>query len=167
MSEQSKPDSDKRQRSEGFSVDVDHLSVTGHVVFAGRDGTVNVNTGGDVAQNTENIMTVGGVETTRESFDQMVSTIEHVEKKFEEKDIDEETREVAKYYFETIKKSLMGKKKPNPKILVSALKSLTNLGPLFLSGVSEIFGEPLAAQIIAELGQGTTTLFNKIMMTKP
>lgn len=167
MSEQSNSNSDKKQQSEGFSADVNHLSVTGHVVFAGRDGTVNVNTGGDVAQNTENIMTVGGIETTRESFDQMVSTIENVEKKFDEEEIDEETKEAAKHHFETLKKLLMGKNKPNPKILISAVKSLTNLSPLFLSGLSEVFGEPLVAKIIEEVGQGTSAVLNRIMVTKP
>jgi hypothetical protein len=158
MSEQPNRKPEQKSSSAGMHIDVDHLSVTGHVVFAGRDGTVNVNTGGDVAQNTENSVTVGGVETTRESYDQMVSTIEQVEQKFEEEP-DEDTKEAARHYFDTIKQLLLSTKKPNPKILISTVKSLAKLGPLFVSGVSEVFGEPLAAKIVAELGQGASEFF--------
>lgn len=143
--------SEDKKHDRSLSVDIEHMTVTGHVAFAGRDASIQVNTGGDVAQNSENIITVGGVETTQEAHDQLVSTIETVEETFEAGEVDEETKEAARHYIETIKKLLLGKKKPNPKILINTVKSLAKLGPLFAGGISVVFGEQLATQIVAEL----------------
>ena len=56
-----------------INIEIDQLSVTGHVVFAGRDGKVHVQTGGDVAQHTHQTVTVGGVETTPQEYDLLLA----------------------------------------------------------------------------------------------
>lgn len=142
----------------GVQADIGHLSVTGHVVLAGRDGSVNVNTGGDVAQNTNNMMTVAGIETTRDAYNSMVSTIDAVEKQFEEEAPDEDTGEEALHHLETIKKLLMKKKKPNLKILMNSLKSLKRLGPVFAGGAAQVLAEPLVSKVLTELGQNASKI---------
>lgn len=151
MGNQAKQSSENDNDGRNLNIDIEHMSVTGHVAFAGRDASIQVNTGGDVALNSENTITVGGIETTQEAHDQLVSTFETVEQKFEDEEADEETREAARHYIGIIKNLLLGKKRPNPKILVNTVKSLAKLGPLFIGGIAAIFGEPLATQIIAEL----------------
>lgn len=141
--------------SRGLSVDIEHMSITGHAAFAGRDASIQVNTGGNVAQNSENTITVGGVETTQKEHDKLASKIEAVQQQFEREETDEETKEAARHYIETIKKLLLGKNKPNPKILISTVKSISKLGPIFAIGIAQVFGEPLASKIISELASAT------------
>ena len=160
MSEEQETKVNRSQANNGVQADIGHLSVTGHVVFAGRDGTVNVNTGGDVAQNTNNMMTVAGVETTRDAYNSMVSTLDKVEKQYEEEASDEETSEAAIHYLQTIKKLLMGKKKPNLSILMDSVKSLKRLGPIFAGGVAEVMAEPLVAKIMTELGENASKIIH-------
>lgn len=158
MSEEREEKANRSQANNGVQADFGHLSVTGHVVFAGRDGSVNVNTGGDVAQNTNNMMTVAGVETTRDAYNSMVSTLDKVEKQYEEEAPDEDTSEAAIHYLRTIKKLLMGKKKPNLSILMDSVKSLKRLGPIFAGGAAQVMAEPLVTKIMTELGENASRI---------
>lgn len=144
-------------------IDIDQLSVTGHVVFAGRDGTVKVNTGGDVDQTTTHTVTIGGIQASPEAAENLITTIEQVEETIETDTVDEETKEVAQHHFATIKKLLLSKKRPNPKILIHAVKILFRISPLMASGIIAIFGEPLAAQIVGTLGGGAVQFFERLM----
>ncbi len=70
-----------KDRQYGVNVQGGHFSVTGHVAFGGRDVSISVTTGGDVAQTNNTTMTVGGVETTRAEYDSMVASVRTVDQK--------------------------------------------------------------------------------------
>ena len=154
-------------RDYNMNVEFESLSVnTGHVIFAGRDATITVQTGGDVAQNGTQTITVGGVETTQEALDKMIAAIRAVDKTIEEADLDEDTTEAALDDLENLEKQLTSSKKPNPVILIRAAKSLLRISPMLASGVIALFGEPLAAQIIAGVGGVAIQFYNALMQRK-
>ena len=167
MNKRSSQEDDHRNDERDMNIEVGHLSVTGHVVFAGRDGQVNVSTGGDVAQHTTQTITVGGVETTREALDSMIETIRGIDEKIEEDSLDEESKEAAEFDLRTIEDQLTGIKKPNGRILVTALKSLYRLSPVLASGIMALFGEPLVAQIIAGVGGIAVQFYDMVLKKKP
>ena len=94
-----------------INIDIDQLSVTGHVVFAGRDGQVKVQTGGDVAQHTNQTVTVGGVETTPQEFDMMLQCFRNVEDTIKKQDMLPESREAAMHDLNTVEAQLTTPKK--------------------------------------------------------
>ena len=134
-------------------IEIDHLSVTGHVVFAGRDGQVNVQTGGDVAQHTTQTVTVGGVETTPQELDMMMECIRKVEKTIKSENLDRNTREAAMHDFKTVEQQLTTAKKPNPRLLMRAAKSLLRFSPALTAAALTLFDQPLVGAILASFGE--------------
>ena len=112
-----------------MNIEIDHLSVTGHVVFAGRDGQVKVQTGGDVAQHTTQTVTVGGVETTPQELDMMIQCIRNIEDTIKKEELPSETQEAAMHDLQTVEQQLTTSKKPNTRLLVRAAKSLLRFSP--------------------------------------
>lgn len=134
-------------------IDIDHLSVTGHVVFAGRDGQVKVQTGGDVAQHTNQTVTVGGVETTPQEFDMMLQCIRNVEETIQKDDMKVENQEAAMHDLQTVEAQLTSSKKPNPRILMRAAKSLLRFSPALTAAALTLFDQPLVGAILASVGE--------------
>jgi len=162
--------SDKDQHSDirpdgGMHVDIGHLSASGNVVISGRDGSVYVNTGGNVEHQTTQTITVGGVETTREALEQMMTKIQSVQTAIVESNIDEETQEAAEYDLKTLQEQLTNSKKPNAKILVKAARGLYRISPMLASAVFALFNEPLASQIMMAVG-GVATQFVEAIMKR-
>jgi hypothetical protein len=149
---QAKPQDDDMQDSSKMKIDVGHLSVTGHVIFAGRDASIAVNTGGDVAQTNTTTMTVGGVETNREQYDSMVNSIRNVSSTIESEPLVPEIREVAEYNLTTVENQLTAERKPNPQILIQALQALRALSPRIGDALLALFTEPLVGQIVKSVG---------------
>ena len=143
----------------GLHIDVETISSGGHVQFAGRDSVINVNTGGDVSQSTQNTITVGGIQTTPQAREKMVERIEVVEEKVEAEPINEETKEEVRHYIAIIKKLMLSKQKPNLNKLISSVKSLAKVGPFTMGVLADLFGEPLATEIIKELGPSAIGFF--------
>ena len=145
-------DESRRQRAD-INIEIDHLSVTGHVVFAGRDGQVKVQTGGDVAQHTNQTVTVGGVETTPQEFDMMLQCIRNVEDTIQKDTLQPETREAAMHDLQTVEAQLTTSKKPNPRILIRAAKSLLRFSPALTAAALTLFDQPLVGAILASVGE--------------
>jgi len=164
MSQQSN-NPQKRQRLEGMNVEFGTMSVTGHVVFAGRDGNVTVQTGGNVDSQTTQTITVGGVETTQEMFDGLINRLQELNLIIEQESFDEETEEEALHDLKTIEDQLTRSKKPNSKILIKAARALYRLSPMLASGVFALFGEPLVSQIVVGVG-GIAVQFVEALMKK-
>ncbi|MEQ8674105.1 MAG: hypothetical protein RLP44_22340 [Aggregatilineales bacterium] len=147
---------DNQSRNDGgreMNIDVGHLSVTGHVVFAGRDGSVSVNTGGDVAQTNNTTMTVGGVETTRADYDSMVASVRTVDQKIkEDTKLEPDEKAAAAYNLKVVEEQLTSEKPPNPHILVQAARSLYDVSPAIAGAVISLFTEPLVGQIVLTVG---------------
>jgi len=166
MSRQSKNDEDY-DGGQGMNIEFESVSVnTGHVVFSGRDTQIHVHTGGDVAQNATQTITIGGVETTRESLDKMIAAIRNFDETIENASLDEDTTEAALDDLQRLEKQLTSSKKPNARILVNAAKSLFRISPMLASGVIALFGEPLVAQIVAGVGGIAMQFYNSIMLKK-
>lgn len=136
-----------------INIDIDHLSVTGHVVFAGRDGQVKVQTGGDVAQHTNQTVTVGGVETTPQEFDMMLQCIRNVEETIQKQDMQTESREAAMHDLQTVEAQLTTPKKPNTRLLLRAAKSLLRFSPALTAAAMTLFDQPLVGAILASAGE--------------
>lgn len=136
-----------------INIDIDSLSVTGHVVFAGRDGQVKVQTGGDVAQHTNQTVTVGGVETTPQEFDMMLQCIRKMEDTIKEDNRASESREAAMHDLHTVEAQLTSSKKPNPRILIRAAKSLLRFSPALTAAALTLFDQPLVGAILASVGE--------------
>lgn len=153
----------KDSQDNGFNIDVGHLSVTGHVVFAGRDGSVIVNTGGDVDQQSNQTIMIGGVETTRAALDSMKAKLNELNSAIESEKFDEETKDAALYDLKTVEEQLTASKKPNSKILAKAAKALYRLSPALASAVFALFGEPLVSQIVFGVGGMAVQLFDAVM----
>jgi len=134
-------------------IEIDHLSVTGHVVFAGRDGKVQVQTGGDVAQHTHQTVTVGGVETTPQELDMMIQCIRNVEATIQRDKLPAETQEAAMHDLQTVETQLTTSKKPNPRILLRAAKSLLRFSPALTAAALTLFDQPLVGAILASAGE--------------
>jgi hypothetical protein len=172
MTRQSKPndkyDDYQYDGKRNMHIEFESLSVnTGNVIFAGGDAQINTHTGGDVAQNSTQTITVGGVETTREELDKMLEAILNFDKTIDEASLDEEATEAAVEELQRLEKQLTSSKKPNARILVSAAKSLFRLSPMLASGVIALFGEPLVAQIVAGVGGIAMQFYNTLMQRKP
>lgn len=157
-------DQDKKESQDsGFTIDVGHLSVTGHVVFAGRDGSVTVNTGGDVDQQSSQTITIGGVETTPAALESMKVKLNEISSSIDAEEFDEETKDAAFHDLKTVEEQLTASKKPNSKILTKAIRALYRLSPALASGVFALFGEPLVSQIIFGVGGVAVQLFDAVM----
>ena len=151
-----------------INIDIDHLSVTGHVVFAGRDGQVKVQTGGDVAQHTNQTVTVGGVETTPQEFDMMLQCIRDVEATIsKEKQLAPDKREAAMHDLHTVEAQLSTAKKPNPRILLRAAKSLLRFSPALTAAALTLFDQPLVGAILASAGEVAINFHEAIMRHRP
>ncbi len=147
---------DKTQRELArphINIDIDHLSVTGHVVFAGRDGQVQVQTGGDVAQHTSQTVTVGGVETTAREYEMMLQSIRHVEDTIRRDRLGAEKQEAALHDLRAVEAQLTTSKKPNPRILARAAKSLLRFSPALTAAALTLFDQPLVGAILASVGE--------------
>jgi hypothetical protein len=149
-----------------MNIDVGHLSVTGHVVFAGRDGHVNVNTGGDVAQSNSTTMTIGGVETNREAYDSLISSIRNASQVLDVAAVDGDEKEAAQQDMKSVEEQLTSTQKPNPYILVRAAKSLYKLSPAIAGAIVSIFSEPLAGQIVTGIGGIAIQFYEALMNVK-
>ncbi len=136
-----------------INIDIDQLSVTGHVVFAGRDGQVKVQTGGDVAQHTNQTVTVGGVETTPQEFDMMLQCFRNVEDTIKKQDMLPESREAAMHDLNTVEAQLTTPKKPNTRLLLRAAKSLLRFSPALTAAALTLFDQPLVGAIMASAGE--------------
>ncbi len=136
-----------------INIEIDHLSVTGHVVFAGRDGQVKVQTGGDVAQHTNQTVTVGGVETTPQEFDMMLQCIRDVEATIQKDNLAAHNREAAMHDLHTVESQLTASKKPNPRLLMRAAKSLLRFSPALTAAALTLFDQPLVGAILASVGE--------------
>lgn len=145
------PTNDEKPRP-GTNINFDRLVTTGPVVIAGRDGAVTVTTGGNVDSQTTQTITVGGVETTRESLESMMRSLQDINTKIEEESFDEEMKEAALHDLQIIEKQLTDSKKPNARILIGAAKTLYRLSPMLASGIFALFGEPLVSQIAVGVG---------------
>ncbi len=136
-----------------LNIEIDHLSVTGHVVFAGRDGKVHVQTGGDVAQHTNQTVTVGGVETTPKELDMMIRCIRDVEDTIRKENLNPQLQEAAMHDLQTVETQLTKEKKPNPRILLRAAKSLLRFSPALTAAALTLFDQPLVGAILASFGE--------------
>ena len=136
-----------------INIEIDHLSVTGHVVFAGRDGQVNVQTGGDVAQHTNQTITAGGVETTPQELDLMMNCIQNVAETIKGDSMNKESKEAAMHDLQTVEEQLTTEKKPNPRILMRAAKSLLRFSPALTAAALTLFDQPLVGAILASFGE--------------
>ena len=136
-----------------LNIEIDQLSVTGHVVFAGRDGKVQVQTGGDVAQHTNQTMTVGGVETTPKELDMMIRCIRDVEARIKTEKLNPQLQEAAMHDLQTVEAQLTKEKKPNPRILLRAAKSLLRFSPALTAAALTLFDQPLVGAILASFGE--------------
>ncbi|MCY4018797.1 MAG: hypothetical protein OXG39_05275 [Chloroflexi bacterium] len=136
-----------------LNIEIDQLSVTGHVVFAGRDGKVHVQTGGDVAQHTNQTVTVGGVETTPRELDMMIRCIRDVEDTIRKENLNPQLQEAAMHDLHTVEAQLTKEKKPNPRILVRAAKSLLRFSPALTAAALTLFDQPLVGAILASFGE--------------
>ena len=144
---------DQQPYRRDLKVDIDQLSVTGHVVIAGRDGKVHVQTGGDVAQHTHHSVTVGGVETSPQEFDMMLQCIRNVEQTIRTEKLSLESQEAAMHDLQTVEAQLTTEKKPNPRILVRAAKSLLRFSPALTAAALTLFDQPLVGAILASAGE--------------
>lgn len=140
-------------RRPDINIDIDNLSVTGHLVFAGRDGQVKVQTGGDVAQHTNQTVTVGGVETTPQEFDMMLQCFRNMEDTIKKDNLANESREAAIHDLHTVEAQLTSSKKPNPRILIRAAKSLLRFSPALTAAALTLFDQPLVGAILASVGE--------------
>ncbi len=166
MSRHSKNDEDF-DGEHSMNIEFDSVSVnTGHVVFSGRDTVIHTHTGGDVAQNSTQHITIGGVETTREELDKMIAAIRNFDQTIENAGLDEDTTEEALDELQRLEKQLTSTKKPNPRILVKAAQALFRISPMLASGVIALFGEPLVAQIVAGVGGIALQFYNSLMQKK-
>lgn len=136
-----------------LNIEIDHLSVTGHVVFAGRDGKVHVQTGGDVAQHTNQTVTVGGVETTPKELDMMIRCIRDVEDTIRKENLNPQLQEAAMHDLQTVETQLTKEKKPNPRLLLRAAKSLLRFSPALTAAALTLFDQPLVGAILASFGE--------------
>ena len=136
-----------------INIEIDQLSVTGHVVFAGRDGKVHVQTGGDVAQHTHQTVTVGGVETTPQEYDLLLQSIRDVERTIQSENLSRESRETAMHDLHTVQAQLTTEQKPNPRLLVRAAKSLLRFSPALTAAALTLFDQPLVGAILASAGE--------------
>ena len=134
-------------------IEIDQLSVTGHVVFAGRDGMVKVQTGGNVAQNTRQTIHIGGIETTPQEFEQMQREIRRVESAIQNTDLLPEAQEAARHDLQTVEAQLTAEKKPNQRILVRAAKSLLRYSPALTAAALTLFDLPLVGAIVGSAGE--------------
>jgi hypothetical protein len=151
-----------------INIEIDHLSVTGHVVFAGRDGQVKVQTGGDVAQHTNQTITVGGVETTPQELDMMLQCIRNVESTInEERQLQPESREAAIHDLQTVEAQLTTAKKPNPRLLLRAAKSLLRFSPALTAAALTLFDQPLVGAILASAGEVAINFHEAVTRHRP
>ncbi|MCY4464835.1 MAG: hypothetical protein OXE46_04790 [Chloroflexi bacterium] len=134
-------------------IEIDQLSVTGHVVFAGRDGLVKVQTGGNVAQNTHQTISIGGVETTQQEYERMLREIRRVEEAIKQTDLLPEHKEAARHDLQTVEAQLTTPKKPNQHILVRAGKSLLRYSPALTAAALTLFDQPLVGAIVGSAGE--------------
>ncbi len=151
-----------------INIDIDSLSVTGHLVFAGRDGQVKVQTGGDVAQHTNQTVTVGGVETTPQELDMMLQCIRNVEQTIDkERQLQPESREAARHDLQTVEAQLTTSKRPNPRILIRAAKSLLRFSPALTAAALTLFDQPLVGAILASAGEVAINFHEAIARHRP
>ena len=134
-------------------IEIDQLSVTGHVVFAGRDGMVKVQTGGNVAQNTHQSVQIGGIETTPQEVQQMLGEIRRVEETIKRASLLPESKEAAQHDLQTVKAQLTSPMKPNQRILVRAAKSLLRYSPALTAAALTLFDQPLVGAIVGSAGE--------------
>ncbi|MCY4146494.1 MAG: hypothetical protein OXF90_08535 [Chloroflexi bacterium] len=139
--------------SRDMHIEIDQLSVTGHVVFAGRDGLVKVQTGGNVAQNTRQTICIGGIETTQQAYQQMLGEIRRVEEAVKQARLLPESKEAAQHDLQTVKAQLTTPKKPNQRILVRAAKSLLRYSPALTAAALTLFDQPLVGTIVGSAGE--------------
>jgi hypothetical protein len=166
QSKNSQRDEDN-QDSSNMKIDVGHLSVTGHVIFAGRDATIAVNTGGDVAQTNTTTMTVGGVETSREDYDSMVSSLRHVSSTIETTPLEPEVREAAEHNLLTVEQQLTAERKPNSQLLMQALQLLKTISPPIGDAIINLLTEPLVGQIVKSVGGMLESFVSSLMKPPP
>lgn len=154
-------------RQPNISIDIDQLSVTGHVVFAGRDGQVQVQTGGDVAQHTHHTVTVGGVETTAQEVDLMLQCFRKMEDSINsQRQLPADTREAALHDLKTVEAQLTTRAKPNPRILVRAAKSLLRFSPALTAAALTLFDQPLVGAILASAGEAAINFHEAITRSR-
>ncbi len=145
-----------------LNIEIDHLSVTGHVVFAGRDGKVQVQTGGDVAQHTNQTVTVGGVETSPRELDLMIRCIRDVEETIKNDKLNPQLREAAMHDLQTVEAQLTKEEKPNPRIFMRAAKSLLRFSPALTAAALTLFDQPLVGAILSSFGEVAVNFHDSI-----
>ena len=130
-------------------------------IIAGN-GNITINTGnvtiethakGNISQNSESKLMIGGVSTTPQELAKMNLALQHVQRTIEsDTTIDAEDKELAQIEFRTLSEQLQAPKKPHSKLLSRAANTLYKISPAIAGTVVTLFSEPLVGQIISFAG---------------
>jgi len=148
------------------------ITASGHVVIAGRDSLIKVQTGGDVAQHTHQTVTVGGVETSPQELEIMLQCFREFGETIQsQRQLPAGAREAAMHDLNTFEQQLTAKKTPNIHILKRAAKSLLRLSlrfsPALIAAAFSLFDQPLVGAIMSSTGEAGVKLYETIMRHHP
>lgn len=166
MSNMDDKNSKQDDSSPSVHIGVEHVSAGGNVLFAGRDGNMSINTGGDVDQNTENTVIFAGVKASRNEYDQVVRLLRDLDAAIEEEELDRDTKEEAELERDNIKRQLLREDQPNPKILIRSAKRLLGMGTKIARAVLNIFSQPIVGKIVEGLGESAMSFLDTVMKSK-
>ena len=143
-------------------IEIDQLSVTGHVVFAGRDGMVKVQTGGNVAQNTNQTSTSAAWRRLPRNSTPCCGRSAAWRAPSSRRPLLPDAREAAQLDLKTVEAQLTTPKKPNQHILLRAAKSLLRYSPALTAAALTLFDQPLVGAIVASAGEAASSFHDLV-----
>lgn len=165
------PNDPNNPRQRDIYIESEQISVSGDFIVSGGNTVKTVYTGGNVDSKANMRVTVGGVETTRQQVDQMVTRIQAVQETIQTEasqgHIDPNEQEVAEQSIATIQQQVTQERKLNPLIFTNAIKVLYHLSPAIAGTVVSLLSEPLIGQIMMMAGQVAINLVDSLTQSKP
>lgn len=155
-------DDDNEKQGNSVNVEIGSAMAGDNIVIAGNNANVTENTTGNVKNQQQKTLIIGGVGTTQEELDKMLAKIQFVETSLERSSLDPDTLEEAQLDLGRLSNQLTASKTPNPKIVVRTARSLYRLSPLIARAILGLFTEPLATQILLKAGDLTEKFLNAL-----
>lgn len=155
-------DDDNKKQGNSVHVESDSIMVGDNFVVTGDSATVTETTSGNVKNQQQKTLIVGGVGTTQEELDEMLVKIRFVDQAIERSRLDPDTLEEAQLDLGRLSNQLTASKTPNPKIVVRTARALYRLSPVIARAVLGLFTEPLATQILLNAGDLTVKFLNAL-----
>jgi hypothetical protein len=160
--------SNQDQKSSGdVKIHVGSIQAGGSVGVGGRD--VSITNSGSSTLSDNDVVTIGGVEATRQEVAELNASLDNVDRTIEtaRPQMDDSSYAAARYNATTFREQITAQSRPNEHILVQAGRALFELGPDIAGALVAAFTTPIVGKIVQVAGRRALDFYHELLGIRP